>query len=31
MNSGHFGEGGRYQHLKTTALQYAFLMKTTDL
>lgn len=28
MNTGHFGEGGRFQHLKTTALQYAFLIKT---
>lgn len=24
MTTGHFGEQGRYQHLRTTALQYAF-------
>lgn len=27
MNTGHFGEGGRYGHCKETAFEYAFLLK----
>jgi oligopeptidase B len=27
MTSGHLGEGGRHQHLKAAALEYAFFMK----
>lgn len=28
MHSGHFGEGGRYEHCKDTSFEYAFLIKT---
>lgn len=27
MNTGHFGEGGRFGHCKETAFEYAFLLK----
>lgn len=27
MHSGHFGEGGRYEHCKDTSFEYAFLIK----
>lgn len=29
MDCGHFGEGGRYQHIGDIALEYAFLLKMT--
>jgi len=31
MQSGHFGEGGRFMHCDETALDYAFLMKALQL
>lgn len=31
MQSGHFGEGGRFTHCDETAFEYAFLMKTLGL
>jgi oligopeptidase B len=27
MEVGHFGKSGRYEHLKETAFNYAFLLK----
>ena len=27
LGSGHFGESGRYEHLKETALHYAFILR----
>lgn len=31
MQSGHFGEGGRFMHCDETAFEYAFLMKALGL
>jgi len=31
MQSGHFGEGGRFMHCDETAFDYAFLMKALRL
>lgn len=31
MQSGHFGEGGRFTHCDETAFEYAFLMKALGL
>ena len=27
MDTGHFGEGGRYQHLDAVATEYSFLLR----
>jgi oligopeptidase B len=31
MGSGHFGSSGRYERIKETALDYAFLLKTLGM
>ena len=31
MGSGHFGSSGRYEHLKETAMEYAFLLLSLGL
>jgi len=31
LGSGHFGASGRYEHLKETAFNYAFLIRTLDI
>jgi oligopeptidase B len=31
MGSGHFGASGRYEYLKETAFNYAFLLKVLDI